>query len=87
MQSLSLMLCRMGVHVGGWVQGAWSSCPGLNGDWMMDVYSLAFCREENTFVVLRGYSCQHCRFKMICASVNNARVMLDTKRIVEVYIM
>jgi hypothetical protein len=87
MQSLSSMLCRMGVHIGGWVQGAWSSCLGWNADWIVDVYSLVFCGEENMFVVLRGYSCQHCRSNRMCALANDTREMVDTKGIAEVYIM
>jgi hypothetical protein len=87
MHSLSFMLERMGVHVGGWVQGAWSSCLGWNGDWLGDVYSFGLCGEENVCVVLRGYSCQHWRSRMMCASVNDARMKVDMTGSVEVYIM
>jgi hypothetical protein len=49
--------------------------------------SCGLCGEENMCALLRGYSCQHCRSRMECASVNEARTMVDIRGSVEVYIM
>jgi hypothetical protein len=81
------MVESMGVQVGGWVQGAWSSCLGYKGNWMGIEYSCDLCGEEDMCAVLRGYSCQHCRSRMEYASVSEAKTMVDIRGSVEVYIM
>jgi hypothetical protein len=53
---------------------------------MEDVYSRSLCGEEYMCVLLSGYSCQHCRSNT-CASVNDARTIVEIREIEEVYII